>query len=62
MDWLLDKKDVLDPESVLISFPFNLGNPKFRLDIGGVPCTPHEDQIKGAVRDYFPLQRWGCRQ
>jgi alpha-mannosidase len=60
VDWLLDKEAVLDPESVLISFPFNLGEPQFRLDLGGVPSAPHEDQIPGAVRDYYPLQRWAA--
>ena len=58
VDWLLDKEDVLDPESVIIAFPFNLGDPRFRLDLGGVPSAPHDDQIPGAVRDYFPIQRW----
>ncbi|WP_029041913.1 glycoside hydrolase family 38 N-terminal domain-containing protein [Cucumibacter marinus] len=58
IDWLLDKEDVLDPESVVIAFPFNMGSPEFRFDMGGVPSAPHADQIPGAVRDYFPIQRW----
>lgn len=58
VDWLLHKTDILDPESVYVAFPFNLGEPNFRFDMGGVPSVPHEDQIPGAVRDYFPIQRW----
>ena len=60
VDWLLDKEKVLDPESVLIAFPFNLGEPSFRFDLSGVPSAPHDDQIPGAVRDYFPIQRWAA--
>lgn len=58
VDWMLDKIDVLDPESVYVAFPFNLGSPNFRFDMGGVPSAPGADQIPGAVRDYFPIQRW----
>jgi hypothetical protein len=58
--WVLHKKAILDPESVVIAFPFNLGKPDFRFDMGGVPSAPHVDQIPGAVRDYFPIQRWAA--
>lgn len=58
VDWLLNKTAELDPEAVYVAFPFNLGDPNFRFDMGGVPSAPHIDQIPGAVRDYFPIQRW----
>lgn len=60
VNWLLGKIAVEDPESVLVAFPFNLGTPKFHIDLGGVPCKPGDDQISGAVRDYFPIQRWAA--
>ena len=46
------------PESVYIAFPFALAAPSFRLDLNGVACTPDEDQLDGAVRDFHPLRRW----
>lgn len=58
LDWELDKEPVESPESVFIAFPFKLGEPKFRLDLGGVPSTPDADQIAGAVRDWLPVLRF----
>lgn len=59
VDWELDKLPVHEPESVSIAFPFALdGRPRFRVDLNGVPCTPEEDQLNGAVRDFHPLRRW----
>jgi alpha-mannosidase len=58
VDWELDKLPVHEPESVYIAFPFALGEPQFRVDLGGVACTPDADQLDGAVRDWYPLRRW----
>lgn len=58
VDWLLDKEHHTEAEAVFIAFPFNLGEPQFRVDLNGVPCTPNQDQLPGTVRDYYPVQRW----
>jgi hypothetical protein len=58
VDWLLEKEHVTDPESVYIAFPFALGEPRFRVDLNGVPCSPDEHQLNGAVRDWYPARRW----
>src|SRR5262249_32988255 len=58
VDWLLEKEHVVDPESVYIAFPFALGEPRFRVDLNGVPCSPDEYQLNGAVRDWYPARRW----
>jgi alpha-mannosidase len=58
IDWLLDKEQVTEPESVYVAFPFALGAPAFRLDLNGVPCTPDTDQLHGAARDWYPVRRW----
>jgi alpha-mannosidase len=56
--WMLEKEHVTDPEAVFIAFPFNLGKPKFRADINGIPLTPEQEQLKGTVKDWYPIQRW----
>jgi hypothetical protein len=56
--WMLEKEHITDPEAVFIAFPFNLGKPKFRADINGIPLTPEQDQLNGTVKDWYPIQRW----
>lgn len=58
VNWVLHKTAVEEPEAVYVAFPFNLGKPQFHCDLGGVPLEPGKDQIQGAVRDYYPIQRW----
>ena len=58
VDWLLDKEHETGIEAVFVAFPFNLGAPRFRADVNGVPFTPEEDQLPGTVRDWYPLGRW----
>ena len=58
VDWLLDKEHLTAPESVYVAFPFALGEPRFRVDLNGVPCAPDEHQLNGAVRDWYPIRRW----
>jgi alpha-mannosidase len=57
-DWLLDKEHHTETEAVFIAFPFNLGQPQFRVDLNGIPCTPNQDELPGTVRDYYPVHRW----
>ncbi len=58
VDWLIDKLPHAAPEAVFIAFPFNLGAPSFMLDLNGIPAVPNDDQLDGAARDWYPLQRW----
>jgi hypothetical protein len=58
VDWLLDKEHQTGIEAVFIAFPFNLGAPSFRADVNGIPFTPERDQLRGTVRDWYPLGRW----
>ena len=59
VDWVFDKEETLEPESVYVAFPFNLGEPTFSLDMG-VPVIPDAEQIDGSVRDWYPVQKWAA--
>lgn len=56
--WMLDKKNITDPEAVFIAFPFNMEAPQFIADINGVAITPNKEQLPGSVHDWYPVQRW----
>ena len=58
VDWTIDKIHNADPEAVFFAFPFNLGKPEFTIDLNGVPARPNDDQLDGAAKDWYPLQRW----
>ena len=60
VDWVFDKLGVTRPESVYVAFPFALGAARFAADLGGVAVTADEEQIDGAVRDWYPVQRWAA--
>ena len=49
---------VLDPEAVLFRFPFALDDPEIHIDGPFGPYRPESDQLPGASRNYFSLQRW----
>ena len=56
--WLIDKKPVTDPEAVFFAFPFNLDKFKFKLDLNGISAEPNSDQLQGASKDWYPVQRY----
>ena len=58
VDWSIDKLAHEDAEAVFIAFPFNLGAPKFLLDLNGIPAVPNDDQLDGAAKDWYPAGRW----
>jgi hypothetical protein len=58
IDWLIDKIEFTDAEAVMIALPFKMGEPQFRADVNGTPFTPNVDQIRGTVRDWYPVNRW----
>jgi alpha-mannosidase len=54
----LPKAWVLDPEAVLFRFPFALEEPEIHIDGPFGAYRPEMDQIPGASKNYFSLQRW----
>lgn len=58
VDWLLDKVHNTDPEAVFVAFPFRLDGHDFTIDLNGIPAKPNRDQLDGAAKDWYPLQRW----
>jgi alpha-mannosidase len=54
----LDKQKNLDPEGVYFAFPMNVPGGTARIDIPWGVVRPETDQLPGANRNYFPVQRW----
>jgi len=54
----LDKMKVLEPEGVYFTFPLNIPEGISRMDIPWGVVRPETDQLKGANRNYYPVQRW----
>jgi hypothetical protein len=52
------KEWVLDPEAVLFRFPFAIENPQVRIDAPFGFFRPQVDQVPGASKNYYSLQRW----
>ena len=50
--------DQVAPEACYLVFPFALDDARVRYDVGGQAVRPEDDQIPGACRDYFSVQRW----
>ncbi len=55
---LIDKTKVREKESVHIGFPFLVPQGVIRMDDGWEAIRPLEDQLPGACKDYFSVQRW----
>jgi hypothetical protein len=54
----LAKAWTLDPEAVLFRFPFAPEDPEVWIDAPFGPFRPELDQLPGASKNYFSLQRW----
>ena len=54
----IDKKKTFVKENIRFSFPFNIINPTNRLDLAWSVIEPEKDQLPGANKNYFTLQRW----
>ncbi len=50
--------DVTTPEATYLVFPFALPDGTVRFDAGHQTVQPQVDQIPGACRDYYTVQRW----
>ena len=53
-----DMTSETNPEATYLTFPFAVPTPTARLDLGGQAMVPESDQLPGACRDYFTVQRW----
>jgi hypothetical protein len=58
LDIVIDKTPVAEAESIYIAFPLALDQPRFHLDLNGVPLVPDEEQLPGSCRDWYGIQRW----
>jgi len=54
----IDKKKVFEKENIRFAFPFNIKNPVNRMDLAWSVIQPEKDQLEGANKNYFTLQRW----
>ncbi len=56
---VLDKKMERKPEGTFFGFPFNIPNGKWFLDMPWALVEVDKDQIPGANRNYYSVQRYG---
>lgn len=54
----VDKEKIIKKENVRFIFPFNVLNPEDRMDMSWAIIRPEKDQIEGANKNYFTIQRW----
>ena len=54
----LDKTAIYEPEGVHIAFPFHVPGGTVRMDTPFAVVRPETDQLKGACKNYFTVQRW----
>ena len=55
---LVDKEKVREKEGVHFAFPFNVPDGVMRLDIPWAVVRPEADQLPGACKNWFTVQRW----
>jgi alpha-mannosidase len=55
---LIDKKAVRSKEGVHLGFGFNVPQGEMRLDVPWAVVRPELDQIPGACKNWFTVQRW----
>ena len=54
----LDKEAIRTKEGVHIAFPFNVPQGQLRYDVAHGIVRPEEDQLPGACKNFFSVQRW----
>jgi len=54
----IDKTKIYQQEAVHIAFPFNVPGGVVRMDTPWAVVRPELDQIPGACKNYFTVQRW----
>lgn len=55
---LVDKKAVRAKEGIHFGFSFNVPNPSVSMDVPWAVVRPEIDQISGACKNWFTVQRW----
>ena len=55
---VIDKKNIYEQEAVHMAFPFKVPEGAMRMDIPWAVVRPEEDQLPGACKNYFTVQRW----
>ena len=54
----MDKKNVYEPEGIHLAFPFCVPGGVLRMDVPWAVVRPEVDQLAGACKNYFTVQRW----
>lgn len=54
----LDKQKDYSKENIRFAFPSNIKNPVSRINIAWAVIRPEKDQLPGANKNYFTVQRW----
>jgi hypothetical protein len=54
----IDKKAIRTHEGVHIGFGFNIPNPAVRINIPWAVIQPEKDQLEGACKNWFSVERW----
>ncbi len=54
----VDRKQVRRPDSVHFAFPFRVPKGVMRMDTPWAVVRPEADQLPGACKNYFTVQRW----
>jgi len=54
----IDKKPVRTKESLHFALPFNIDNATTRIGVGNGVISPERNQLSGANKDYYSVQRW----
>jgi alpha-mannosidase len=55
---IVDKKRVVEDENLRFTFPFNIPGSQVRIDIPWATVRPEQDQLKGANKNFYSVQRW----
>jgi alpha-mannosidase len=53
-----DKRPELRPEGLYFGFPFNVPDPTVRIDVPWAVVEVEKDQVPGANRNFYCVQRW----
>ena len=55
---IIDKKNIYKQEAVHLAFPFKVPEGVMRMDTPWAVVRPETDQLPGACKNYFTVQRW----
>jgi len=55
---VIDKQKIYKQEGVHLAFPFNVPEGVMRMDTPWAVVRPETDQLPGACKNYFTIQRW----